>query len=197
MLWLKCSKNENVDSRAKIVDGTLILSLPDAISPIVWRMDLSSVKSAAIEIRTDKKEGEDERYTLTMKATGEKAKDIATFSGKSQAVQALMVASQAMEQGASTTAATVANDTTTSTKSTISNIQAVPVQKKSLAGQILAAFIGLVIIGMLIFALGKVGPKTVPTGDPVRDNSQATGNPFGGGGDTGVPMSADDFLLGR
>lgn len=198
MLWLKCSKNEAIESRAKIVDGTLILSLPDAISPVVWRMDLGSVKSAAIEIRTNKKEGEEETFTLTIKSTGEKAKDIATFSDNNKAKQALMVVSSAMEHGTSSSGATAANDTVPSTKSTISNIQAAPTQSKSLAGQIFAALIGLVIIGLLIFALGKVGPKTVPSaGQPTQNNNQAAGNPFGSNNEAGVPMSADDFLLSR
>ena len=38
-------------SSAKIVDGILVLSLPDAIHPVVWQMELGQSKSSALEIR--------------------------------------------------------------------------------------------------------------------------------------------------
>ena len=48
---------------AKVVDGTLILSLPDAISPVVWRMELGHAKSSAIEVR----EQDNGTFMLTLK----------------------------------------------------------------------------------------------------------------------------------
>jgi hypothetical protein len=79
---------------AKVVDGALILSLPDAISPVVWRMDLGSVKSSSLEVR-DQKDG---TFMLTLKAAND-VTDIAPFAEKAIAVRALMAASHALEQG--------------------------------------------------------------------------------------------------
>ena len=49
MIKLPSQKNDPC-AHAKIVESTLIVSLPNAISPIVWRWDLSDVKASAMEI---------------------------------------------------------------------------------------------------------------------------------------------------
>jgi hypothetical protein len=82
-------------SSAKVVDGALILSLPDAISPVVWRMDLTSVKSSALEVR-DQKDG---TFMLTLKTPRDDVTNIAPFTEKAIAVRALMAVSYALEQG--------------------------------------------------------------------------------------------------
>jgi hypothetical protein len=82
-------------SSAKVVDGALILSLPDAISPVVWRMDLGSVKSSALEVR-DQKDG---TYMLTLKNPRDDVHNIAPFAEKAIAVRALMAVSHALEHG--------------------------------------------------------------------------------------------------
>jgi len=81
-------------SNASVVDGTLILSLPDAITPVVWRMELGHVKSSAMEVR----ENDDKTCTLFLKTPRGDMNDIAPFSSKAQAVRALMAVSHAMER---------------------------------------------------------------------------------------------------
>ena len=82
-------------SSASVVDGTLILSLPDALAPVVWRMDLGHVKSSALEVR-DQSDG---TFMLTLKTPREDIHNIAPFATRAQAVRALMAVSRAMEQG--------------------------------------------------------------------------------------------------
>ena len=54
---------EKLIPSAKIVDGILILSLPDALRPVVWQMELSQSRTSALEVR----EHEDGTYHLTLK----------------------------------------------------------------------------------------------------------------------------------
>lgn len=54
MKWLE-NLTGGYSSSAKVVNDTLVLSLPDAKSPIVWRMELTEIKAAAFELQ--EKEG--------------------------------------------------------------------------------------------------------------------------------------------
>lgn len=195
MQWLGCKKQQNHNASAQIVDGTLILSLPDAISPVVWRMDLSGIKSAAMEIRTDEKEGAADTYTLTMKATGEKPKDIAPFDTQDKAMNALMAASTAMAYSQSAVdASPIASNSNRANMS----IAAAPAQNtKSKAGQLLASLIGLAIIGLLLFAITRIGPTNSINYNANSDSYGKSGDAGTNAGGAGVPMSADDFLLSR
>ncbi len=79
---------------AKVNAGTLVLSLPDAITPVVWRMDLSTAKSSAIEVR----ENEDGFYDLVLKTPKADAHKIATYEFKIKATHALVVVTKAMSK---------------------------------------------------------------------------------------------------
>jgi hypothetical protein len=86
-------KKQDLAASAKVVDGTLILTLPNAISPIVWRMELGTVKSSALEVRS----GANDTSVLTLKTPKGDVNDIAAFAAKKDAVDALMSVSRAME----------------------------------------------------------------------------------------------------
>ena len=62
MKWLS-NITGGYSSSAKVVDGALILSLPDAVSPVVWRMELDDVKAASLGIEPK----DNNVYVLTMK----------------------------------------------------------------------------------------------------------------------------------
>ena len=81
-------------SSAKVTSGMLVLSLPDAVTPVVWRMDLSVAKSSAIEVR----ETEDQKYELVLKTPKADAHKIATYEFKVKATQALMAITKAMRK---------------------------------------------------------------------------------------------------
>ena len=77
---------------AKVVDNTLVLSLPDAKNPLVWRLDLRQVTSSAFEVRQD-----GDGYTLILRGSEKDVRDIAPFSSRKKAVRALMAAGRALE----------------------------------------------------------------------------------------------------
>ncbi|MGB1076829.1 MAG: hypothetical protein ACPG05_00845 [Bdellovibrionales bacterium] len=84
---------------AKVTAGTLVLSLPDAVTPVVWRMDMGTAKSSAIEVR----ENEDGHYDLMLKTPKADAHKIATYEFKIKATQALMAVTKAMKKAESYT----------------------------------------------------------------------------------------------
>ncbi|MCB1557493.1 MAG: hypothetical protein KDJ50_01055 [Alphaproteobacteria bacterium] len=80
---------------AKVVDGILILSLPDADSPVVWQMEVGQAKSSAMEVRPA--DQNNSSYKLVLKTPRADVLDIASYSKKEDAVRALMTVSEAME----------------------------------------------------------------------------------------------------
>lgn len=78
---------------AKIVDGVLILTLPDAIRPVVWQMELGQTKSSGMEVR----ELNDGTFVLTLKTPRQDVQDIAPYATREQAIKALLAVSRALE----------------------------------------------------------------------------------------------------
>jgi hypothetical protein len=175
----------NYKPSAKVVDGTLILSLPDAISPIVWRMDLGHVKSSALEIR-DTKEG---THVLTLKTPKNDVHDIAPFATKGQALRALMAVARAMEtaQGQIRPGANAANDPA---------VALVPYRAQKQGGKwgwamVVAARIVAVVI---MIAMKQPAQDAFPVAASQAENAA----PAAGGNETaGQPQSADTFLRNR
>jgi hypothetical protein len=81
-------------SSAKVVDGRLVLSLTDAIKPVVWQFDISVAKSSAVELR----ETNGGETTLVLKTAKQDVQDIASYDTPSKAVKALLAISRAMER---------------------------------------------------------------------------------------------------
>lgn len=176
-------KSENTQgSSAKVVDDTLIISLPDAKSPIVWRMDLGHIKSTALEV-SETQDGAS--YVLGMRSDKKETQEIAPFDSKEKAVNALMAITKAMENAP-------ANRDTASAQ--VMPATAIPVQKKG--GGKLAAVIGIGVLCVLIYAMISLTPQNVELG--ATDNAGAP-NTSGLPNDRtiGQPMSADEFLMNR
>ena len=83
-----------LESTAKVVDGRLVLSLTDAIKPIVWQFDLSVAKQSAIELR----ETNGGETTLVLKNAKQDLQDIATYDTPQKAIKALTAIYKAMER---------------------------------------------------------------------------------------------------
>jgi hypothetical protein len=81
-------------SNAKVIDGTLIVTLPDATTPVIWRMPLEQVNASAIEIR----DAEDQSFKLVLKGAKGDTKEIAHYNNRAKAVRSLMAISRALEQ---------------------------------------------------------------------------------------------------
>jgi len=94
MLNTQKKKKQQSSASARVVDGKLILSLPDASTPVVWQMDLTQTKASALEVRHNQ---DKTVFTLTLKTPKGETLDIAPFDSREFAVEGLMAASFALE----------------------------------------------------------------------------------------------------
>lgn len=159
-------------SSASVVDGKLILSFPGAVRPSVWQMDLTQVKSSALEVVE-----QGAHHVLAFKGAKGEASDVAVFLRRDQALQALLAASKAME-GAHGHIRPGSGDS--------NFVQgAAPVkQKRGWAAPIL----GILLILVLLFLWANLAPVT-PESIGAADGAVAPAP-----APSGIPMSADDFL---
>ena len=168
-------------SSARVVDGSLILSLPDALSPVVWRMDLGEVKSSALEVR----ETPEGSFVLALKTPRADVHNIAPFASRALALKALMAVSEALEHSGGQLHP--ANDDAAAAR---------PVyRKKAGPGKWLAGAGAVVALVLMAGILMKMGPASQSL-----TGQQAYAPPNLGGpapDDAGVPLSADDFLRMR
>ena len=168
-------------SSACVVDGTLILSLPDAITPSVWRMDLGHAKSSALEVR----ENADKTFTLVLKTPRGDVNDIAPFANKALAVKALMAVSRALEQSqGQTRPAQVA----------AANDAAAAANVKKGKGKIATSIVAIVLLIGLIALFVNMGPRTEVISGAESEQAASFDD---GEAKPGVSMSADDFLRSR
>lgn len=179
MKWIE-SLTGNYSSSASVVDGTLIISLPQAITPVVWRMDLGPVRASALEVRSL----ENGTHVLTLKTPKGDIHDIAPFAQRGRAIEALMAVSRAMEQAQGQIRPLAANMPEIGT---VSAAAPAPARKKN-KGRALTGVIGTLLLLGLIVVLLNIGPRDKDgTATTTAVSPQATG----------VPLSADDFLNNR
>lgn len=177
------NKKEIVSS-AEVVDKHLILSLPNAVEPIVWRMQLDKIGTASFEIKKAKKDG---IYNLVLKAKKGTAETIAPFSDKEQALNALIHASEALQKPEVTNNNIVSNNDNNNPAPKHGN------NSKKGSNKWLYLFLGfLAVIGLYIFMTKQLPNKINDFGGSPQSLSSSP-NPQS---QTGVPLSADDFLNG-
>ncbi len=169
-------------SNVKIVDGKLILSLPEAQTPVVWQMDLNKAQSASFTVIENKKEN---NFTLVFKSDDGSTDEIAPFDEKQTAVEILMATSNALQNAHGKIKPAANNNTNTSSE-----------KKTDKLGAILAIALVFVLIG--IWMLSAAGSGRIGEGGV---NPSTASTSFGGASDprqsSGVPVSADDFLSNR
>ncbi len=172
-LKLQC----NYQSSAKVVDGSLIISLPDAVTPVVWRMELANVKASALEVKEH-----EQGFMLALKTPRGESHDIAPFETKEAAVHALMKVSHALQNASGNMfAAAIVQDN-------VSPRSVAVAQKKGSGWKWVAGLGGLVLVMVLFSYLASLSGPAAPT---------ATTNPASSGEElSGVPQSADDLLRG-
>ncbi len=185
MPWKK--NTDSHTSSAKVVDGNLILSLPDAINPIVWRMELGSVKASALEVRSHANDG---TFLLTLKTPKGDVHDIAPYATRESAVGALMRVSSALQSAEGKIApVSTATGGEAAGGYTAAARPAVP------AGTVLKwllAFAGVILLVILFAYLSSLAPTT-PSGP---DGVPASGYGAEDNAESGVPESADRMLRG-
>lgn len=177
------SSGSPYQSSAKIVDGNLILSLPDAINPVVWRMELGSVKSSALEVRQG---GENGPHLLSLKTPKGDVHDIAPYAAREDAVRALMRVSAALQnaQGKISPAAASA--------AVAAGASPAPAQAENGGMKWLLALGGVLAVIFLFAYISGSAPRPPVTGAPMADTATTTGGVPNA--ESGVPQSADDLL---
>jgi len=170
-------------STAKVVDGTLILSLPDAASPVVWRMDLGQVRSSAIEVR----DSADGLYLLTLKTPKDDVHTIAPFHSRAAAVKALMAISRAMEQAHGQLRPLQAAHTDSAGSAPFYKIRS-----QMTPGKWIVSILAIIAIYTLYTMTNNRGVQTASF--PSAPGPVVTAPAQDG---LGVPVSADNFLKNR
>lgn len=184
MRWIE-TMTGNYSASASVVDGTLIISLPQALTPVVWRMELGHVRASALEVRKQ----DNGTHVLTLKTPKGDVYDIAPFDTRGKAVQALMSVSRAMEQAHGQMRAAVSGSTANDATGTVPATQAATPQETA-KGRFITGIIGTVLLlGLIAIFLNTTGPDQASVGS---NNNTAAPAPA-----TGVPLSADDFLNNR
>lgn len=177
-LWKKPQQEHR--SSAKVVDGSLILTLPDALNPVVWRMELGSVKTSALEVRTQ----DNGNFALVLKTPKGEMHEIAPFDDKDKAVNALMRVSAAMQSAAGRMSSAVHV-----TQAGAANAAApAAAADGSSSWKWIVALMCVAGVIILFSYLGSL------TGSRVA--SAPASSPSSTQGQTGVPESADDVLRG-
>lgn len=182
-LWKKVPSE--YESSAKVVDGNLIISLPDAVNPIVWRMELGSVKASAMEVKTNAADG---TFMLSLKTPKGESHDIAPFDHKDLAVRALMRVSAALQNAEGRMNAAPAGTTIPFPERHIAASQ------KSSDGSPLKWLIALGGVLIVIALFSYLAMLTVPV--TVQNDSVGTSITGEQNAESGVPQSADQMLQG-
>ena len=173
------TKKKQNDISATVANNYLVLSLPNAVEPVIWRKSLDEIGSTTFEV---KKATKKDLYNLTLKKTKTTSETIASFDEKNDAIDALNAASDAFHnRGLSKSI-----NTNTANQN----------EKQSSGGgtkwiyAIIALFI---VIGLYIYM-----NSLIPEQNTFENNSASTAapntSPASPAAETGVPVSADDFL---
>lgn len=185
--WKK--NTDNYKSSAKVVDGNLIISLPDALNPVVWRMELGSVKASALEVRTNAADG---TFVLSLKTPKGDVHDIAPFQTREGAVRALMRVSNALQ---SASGRMIAPLSALPGASTAQDVPSRPVFSPGAGPTSLKwiiALAGVIVVIFLFSQMSSMARQYALNGDNQAASSANTGTSTS----SGVPLSAEDELRG-
>lgn len=189
-LW---NKNDcNFESSARVVDGNLIISLPDALNPVVWRMELGSVKASALEVRPSN-EG---TFMLSLKTPKGEVHDVAPFDSRERAVKALMRVSGALQNAGGKMTAAPALAVAAPGISTAQDVPSGPVLE-STGSSPFKWLIALGCVVVVIFLFSKMSNLAQEYAvNKQTDGQPATSITGSPSSESGVPQSANDVLRG-
>lgn len=162
---------------AQVVDGKLILSCLSARNPVVWQMDLADVRASALEVVSDEK---DATFTLCLRSPDKKDTDVAVFDTREEAVSCLKDASYALENA-------TGHIVRAANANTVSAVDYGAGRKKAPWGWIIFWIVALFILVVVLNGMRQGLPTTA--GSSYQSPPSAN--------ESGVPLSADDFLRGR
>ena len=171
---------------ADVVDGVLILSMPEAVSPAVWQYDVSSSKDMTFQIEEN---GPDAFSFVALGVDADK-KEIAVFADKETALAALMATSNALRgaHGKIKPVSEAVSANKAPFAAPLSPREDVP------RGHMFAVTGGLLILAILVYITLSGGPQRIEMQDSnVTTPSGAQSNAAA----VGEPVSADAFLMQR
>lgn len=206
-------------SGARVVDGKLILSFPEAVNPVLWQMDLVSAKASALEVETL----QGGQAALMLKTPKGEQATVAIFESREAALSALMTVGAALGcahgqirgvqmssfpassgGGADPVPAWATPQAVFSTGGG-AGAMAVSVDGHQRAMRWIAGLAGIVLLAVLLNMLWSLSPRppaslpSAEAGGGAASQSSASSTSFGGPADpdaVGVPLSAD-AVLGR
>ena len=170
--------NEKLAPSAKIVDGILVLTLPDAVRPVVWQMELGQTKTSAVEVR----EQNDGTFILMLKTGRQDVQEIAPYATRELAVRALLTLSRAMEGGQGRLRSANNNLNPNQLPALIPHSE----EGRSKATRLM---VGLIVLAALAFLFMRMTPPA-PTTSFSSDSAPAAAAPA----KVGEPQSAEDYL---
>lgn len=183
---------------ARITDGKLVLSLPDAVTPVMWVIDLNADKTVLLRVA----EAENNQYVLQKTNRGAKPdaiEDIAYYTRKGKAIRALTKATEAMDRNERTAAKGIPGALWSWTKTIITwavllVLFAYWMIGTSFGSGLLLALISLRDGGVPVITFEDTAqPQLQPPLTPPNTVTPGATNPDA----VGVPMSAEDFLQNR
>ena len=181
--------------KATIREGMLVLSLTNAISPVVWRLDMRKVSASALEVR----ENDNASFDLVLKTQKSDVNHIASFENKLEALDALKVVMRAIENAPVSDfqlsrAVSEKTETTAHQNNTKSSeMSEIPSNISSRNRPVLAGAIGAGVVVLLLIVLGWIG-----NAQQAGQSSASLVSPSGTAAEiTGKPVSADEFLKSR
>jgi hypothetical protein len=177
-------------AKGQVIDGHLILSFPNATEPVVWRMELDKIGTASFEVKQDT---ETNTARLVLKPKKGTAEVIAPFATREEAVEALMLASNAMQNAQTTQAVHAKKQSEKRIAEYQDNTQTTAGKSGTEATKWFLAVFGAIVVIGLYYYLTTLIPENInstqsATVADVRGSDPAS--------TAGVPMSADDFLGG-
>lgn len=175
---------------AKVVDGKLVLSFPDAVTPVVWQMDLATAKSSALEIKNDKRK----KQHILIAREGEDVTEIASFEEAEAAKSALMDVATALQTGSGNHCGH--NHGSKKERSVHDEGGNTIIVKEK--GRWWPVILSILVFVLLLFIWGAIMPNTPNGYNAGLDAPGADESSFSGSNnEAGVPLSADEFLMGR
>lgn len=190
-------------SSARVVDGKLILSFPDAVKPILWQMDLVPARASALEIEAL----QGGQAALMLKTPKGEQTVIAIFKNSEAALTALMTVSAALgdahgqiRAGQPVLASAAGGIYGGAEPSPPRTMFAASSSASGPHGALrwAAGLAGIVLLAVLLNMLWTLSPRP-PSSVPSSGNAPTPQLPLSGAPSTdavGVPLSADD-VLGR
>ncbi len=180
------SQKGHSTSNISIVDGKLILSLPNAEMPVVWQMDLEQAQSSAFTVQEDKKK---KVFTLVSKTQDNAADEIASFEEKQDAVDALMETSSVLQNAHGQIKPGMRGDKVSAPANSNHDNE-----KSDKVGAFLA--LALIIVLGLIWMM-SASQSVQLSGNDMGSLTSSSQTPASARESSGVPVSADDFLNNR